>query len=530
MTGEYDEESLQHIYALLQKHKSTDLVRMVLDVAETRLSATSSLSRLSQFSGNSIESRVSAVSTDYAPTRPSSTSSGSRPPRDFLSYRSGLDPTKPGPLRMYSTPSEVLSPTNTLSISSPVPWDFDNRSIASSASKRSKPSTSDGIWFCTFCSNHKSFAAKSDWKKHEERHHETGQDWPCPIRNCFKVFDREANFVKHCQLWHPDIPPPTDIKILLLDRVVYGCGFDGCKAILAGWRERCNHVADLHMKKERRNRSDWKYSNVIHNLLRQDATRSAWKSLFAGYQLDKPRHQITWAPENSRVLKQKLECSDMRPSVDVVLHIALSLREGRPFNDVVELDPAFKTPSQDSVPTLTAAELSNVLKGTSLKHVPAQQPISSMALASDLSRSTATSFVEPHPGTLVEFNTQTFVLPRAMSMTYIDTDQESLMSLDEPDPQIPPGLDLGPSHMEPVSTPRPFETQSSQSPDNPESDFWGRYRQWVIDQIDEEIEIDYFDDEEDFDEDEEFHYAGSRRIMEERRNRPERESSAVEAA
>jgi hypothetical protein len=32
----YDEESLQHIYALLRNHRSSDVIRMVLDVAQAR--------------------------------------------------------------------------------------------------------------------------------------------------------------------------------------------------------------------------------------------------------------------------------------------------------------------------------------------------------------------------------------------------------------------------------------------------------------------------------------------------------------
>ncbi|RYF48363.1 MAG: hypothetical protein EOO38_10280 [Cytophagaceae bacterium] len=49
-------------------------------------------------------------------------------------------------------------------------------------------------------------------------------------------------------------------------------------------------------------------------------------------------------------------------------------------------------------------------------------------------------------------------------------------------------------------------------------------------QIDEEIDMEYFEEEEDWEEDEEFGYAGERRIDAERRARPERENPLIEEA
>ncbi|KAF2189357.1 hypothetical protein K469DRAFT_63884 [Zopfia rhizophila CBS 207.26] len=354
---------------------------------------------------------------------------------------------------------------DTLSQASPLPIDCDSSSIASSTTRPSGRSANEGCWFCTFCTDHKSFCAKSDWKKHETRHHETGEDWPCPFRNCFRVFDRQADFLKHCQCHHPDLPPPTDIRIRLLPRVVYGCGFDGCKAVLIGWNERCNHVADQHMKKEGMTRSEWKYSNVIHNLLRQDATRNGWKELFSALETKQPRYQITWRPENTRILKQKLECRDMRPDIDVILHTALSLREGRPFNDVVELDPSLRTPSQDSIPdfdTLSQDQLNQILKGNPTKPVPRVRSNTLTAPTYKLSGNNMNTFVEPHPGTLVEFDIPshtggTVTDANGRRISYImDIDQESLGLPSEPDPQIPPGLDLDPFQIDTGSSSKPI--------------------------------------------------------------------------
>lgn len=451
----YDDESLQHIYALLQRHRSSDVIRMVLDVAQSRPAST--ITSASRYSHLSSESRYSGFSTDYAPSLQSSASSRSQPQRETPLYRSGLNPTKP--LMATASPiSEAFSPTDTLSISSPLPVDVDSRSITASTPRPGVPISGGGPWFCTYCTEPTSFAAKADWKKHETKQHETGEDWPCPIRNCLEVLDRKLDFEAHFKRNHPEVPCPTDVRVRLLPRLVYGCGFDGCKAVLTGWKERCDHVA-LHMKpkgtEKRKGRSEWKYSNTIHNLLRQDATRSAWKSLFAEFESKQPRYQITWKPENTRILRQKLECGDMRPNVLEVVHTALSLREGRPFNDAAELDPDFITPSQDSVPRfdlLSGEQLIQVISGRAEQSVPTTRP----ALPSH-SIDPKLAFSEPHPGDLVAFDIPSPTIS-GRRISYMDVDTEDFGLSDEgPDPQIPPGLELDPSQMSFGASPKAFQ-------------------------------------------------------------------------
>lgn len=411
---------------------------------------TSTITAVSQSS----ESRFTGFSTDYAPSLQSSASSRSRAIREPPLYRSGLHPTK----HAITPTSDVFSPVDLMSIPSPVSTDIDSRSFASTSAKRSATSSNGGPWFCTFCSEHTSFAAKADWKKHETKQHETGEDWPCPIHNCLEVLDRKLDFEAHFKRHHPDVPCPIDVRIRLLPRLVYGCGFDGCKAILSGWKERCDHVAQ-HMKpkgtERRRTRSEWKYSNTIHNLLRQDATRVAWKSIFAELESKQPRYQITWSPENTRVLKQKLECCDMRPNFGEVLHTALSLREGRPFNDNVELDPEFRTPSQDSVPhfdNLSDEQLRRILSGRVELPVSTIRPVQN-AYALD----TKLAFTEPHPGDLVAFDHPSPSIS-GRRISYMEVDAEDFgLSGEGPDPQIPPGLELDPSQMIYGSPPKPFQ-------------------------------------------------------------------------
>ncbi|KAF2661396.1 hypothetical protein K491DRAFT_452550 [Lophiostoma macrostomum CBS 122681] len=437
----YDEETREHIYALLEKYEWYDVCRMVQDTALPRPNSTISVSRISLLSGKSNESRLSALSTGYTPSLLSSTSSRSKSRQELNLYRSGLNPTKPSLVPKTPSHSQVPCPEDISWQASPLPNDCDSRSVASSTTRSNAPSSSkDGNWFCTFCAELRTFSAKSDWKKHEMRHHETNEEWPCPFYNCSEVLDRAVDFQNHCRRYHPDSPPPTDIKIRLLPKLVYGCGFDNCKALLTGWDERCSHIADLHMKKEGLRQADWSYANVIRNLLRQEATRKKWKELFAALNSKESRHQVTWSPSNTRVLKQKLECCDMRPNVDELVHTALALRKDRPFNDVVELHPDFTTPSQDSIHNysiLSEAQRLRILNGLQLPLLPA---------------STTTLINEPsplfaaHPGSLVELpipnqnRELSHVSYGRRTSSIMDIDEEDLFS----DPQIPPGLELGP--------------------------------------------------------------------------------------
>lgn len=411
----------------------------------------------SRLSHLSFDSRYSGFSTDYAPSMQSSASSHSRPQQVVPLYRSGIEPKKAA-TASASPISEVFSPADTLSISSPLPVACGPRSITSPAPKSTTSSSVGGPWFCTFCPEHTSFAAKADWKKHETKQHETGEDWPCPIHNCFDIMDRKLYFEAHFKREHPHVPCPTDVRVQLLPRLTYGCGFDGCKAVLNGWKERCDHVA-LHMKpkgtEKRKQRADWKYSNTIHNLFRQDATRGAWKSLFAEFESKQPRYQITWSPENTRILRQKLECCDMRPNVLEVVHTALSLREGRPFNDAVELDANFVTPSQDSVPgfgLLVDDQVAHILSGRMDIPSPAirsAQP--SHALDPKLAST------DPHPGDLVAFEIPSPTIS-GRRISYMDVDTEDFgLSEGEPDPQIPPGLELDPSQLCYGASPKAFQ-------------------------------------------------------------------------
>jgi hypothetical protein len=201
----------------------------------------------------------------------------------------------------------------------------------------------------------KTFKAKSDWKKHEMRMHETGEDWPCIVNGCNRIFDRQKDFLKHHQRYHSGRPLPslTDIGITLLPRRVFGCGFEKCKEVSIGWDERCDHVAK-HMKNGA-TFDQWKYSNVIRNLIRQESLHDTWKEIIGCLdpRLREGRSQISWCPDNTRILRQKLQCCDLRPSREEALITALSLRSDIVLDTAQQLlPPGFIVPSRDSVPNV----------------------------------------------------------------------------------------------------------------------------------------------------------------------------------
>ncbi|CAA9961726.1 hypothetical protein PTMSG1_05103 [Pyrenophora teres f. maculata] len=371
------EESMRHIEALLARHPPHLIQRMFSQAIDSRRNSTassfmststaSSTTTSSSSSASSWRSRLSLASTfssssstinsDRAASSASSTSSRSRRRAEPRSYPAGLDPTRPVPAAIPSSSDADASvnvkvepsytPTDDVSVASPSLFPDDDKAQSQSG---------EPYMFCTYCAeqkNQKTFKAKSDWKKHEMRMHETGEDWPCIVHGCNRIFDRQKDFIKHHQRYHAGRPLPslTDIGITLLPRRVFGCGFDKCKEVSIGWDERCDHVAK-HMKNGA-TMDQWKYSNVVRNLIRQEALHDTWKELIGclDERLRESRSQISWCPDNSRILRQKLQCCDLRPSREEVLITALSLRADIPLDPMhQQLPPGFVTPSRDSVP------------------------------------------------------------------------------------------------------------------------------------------------------------------------------------
>lgn len=321
------------------------------------------------------------------------------------------------------------------------PTEEDANSIASPVAFQNDKS-GESFMFCTYCAELnilKTFKAKSDWKKHEMRMHETGEDWPCPVIGCNRVHDRQKDFVKHHSRYHSGRPllSVTDIGIRLLPRRVFGCGFDKCKDVSIGWDERCDHVAK-HMKNGS-TFEQWKYSNVIRNLIRQEALHDTWKDLFANLdeRLKESRSQITWSPDNTRVLRQKLQCCDLRPSREEVLITALSLRSDIPLDpSQIQIPPGFITPSRDSVPNvdqLSREQRMHILNGNT------NISLSRSRLAALNSALLQKSSMNPSFGKYAESPVADTDERR---ISYMDLDSEDFINLaDQSIPPLPPALE-----------------------------------------------------------------------------------------
>jgi hypothetical protein len=425
-------------------------------IASSFMSTSTASSTTTSSSGSSWRSRLSLASTfssstgssDMGASIASSTSSRSRVRRaEPRSYPAGLDPTRPVPTVMPPPETESpvdmkiepsYTPTDDISIASPTLHPDDEKS----------QSSGEPYMFCTYCAEQKSqktFKAKSDWKKHEMRMHETGEDWPCAVNGCNRIFDRQKDFIKHQQRYHAGRPLPslTDIGITLLPRRVFGCGFDKCKEVSIGWDERCDHVAK-HMKNGA-TLEQWKYSNVIRNLIRQEALHDTWKEIIGclDERLRESRSQISWCPDNSRILRQKLQCCDLRPSREEVLITALSLRADIPLDPVhQQLPMGFVTPSRDSVPhveKLSREQRMHILIGNSNPQLAQSRLASINAALLRISNSIShvpdydcgsSPFVEPQTPTVDTTNRR---------ISYMDVDPGDYLDVSQPAiPDIPP--------------------------------------------------------------------------------------------
>jgi hypothetical protein len=333
--------------------------------------------------------------------------------------------------------------------------------------------------FCTYCAEQKSlktFKAKSDWKKHEMRMHETGEDWPCIVIGCNRIFDRQKDFVKHHQRYHSGRPLPslTDIGITLLPRRVFGCGFDKCKEVSIGWDERCDHVAK-HMKNGA-SFDQWKYSNVIRNLIRQEALHDTWKELVAclDERLRETRSHISWCPDNTRILRQKLQCCDLRPSREEVLITAMSLRADVPLESVHQQLPlGFVTPSRDSVPhsdRLSREQRMQILIGNS------DPQLSRSRLASINAALIRVTNTADHSANY-DCGASPFIEPESPAIdtagrriSYMDVDPGDFLDIAQPAiPDIPHPMST--STMNPPPSQTPVLEHHHQQPHTPTEDF-----------------------------------------------------------
>lgn len=98
--------------------------------------------------------------------------------------------------------------------------------------------------------------------------------------------------------------------------------------------------------------SDWSYTVVITNLLRQSDLRDHWMYLMFTYGVEQP--WLEWSPTTARQLCQKLERRDFRPNIPFLVETAhrLSRLASVPVDTTAGqgLQVGLVTPSWDSVP------------------------------------------------------------------------------------------------------------------------------------------------------------------------------------
>ncbi|KAF2203323.1 hypothetical protein GQ43DRAFT_272739 [Delitschia confertaspora ATCC 74209] len=192
----------------------------------------------------------------------------------------------------------------------------------------------DKPFFCTFCyeagDSSRRFKKKSDWKRHETRHHETREEYRCPASNCCEAFPREEESMKHFDIHHKGDARPAIVKVLLSEKFAYGCGF--CEVSLhkmssrgtsswdKRWNERCDHVAKCMLEG-----LQWTFTNTIRELLKQPNAHEWWKELCHRYGIH--RSTLKWhLKASTRLLRQQLECNDFNPYLQSFLENAFELR------------------------------------------------------------------------------------------------------------------------------------------------------------------------------------------------------------
>ncbi|KAK3187270.1 hypothetical protein K4F52_003901 [Lecanicillium sp. MT-2017a] len=204
---------------------------------------------------------------------------------------------------------------------------------------------------CNFCLEEGLALActrKNDLKRHIEDFHHTNSQWLCPIPDCGMAFDWESAFKVHTKSQHEALrikPPPC--KVALCEQVVFACGFETCMQVFeassdgggpAKFKDYLAHVIKHY--DEGLTSGQWSYTRRMRNLLGQSAMRGAWPRI----EREGPYHMIQWDPQNSNILRKKLETrhiDDIQSIVDSA--IALGWLPDSPC----EAQPALRRPLRE---------------------------------------------------------------------------------------------------------------------------------------------------------------------------------------
>jgi hypothetical protein len=192
--------------------------------------------------------------------------------------------------------------------------------------------TNEILYFCTTCE--KSYKTRQEWRDHEYEAHERSYFWSCPETGCNQILTSSTLFEKHHQEVHgcQNCPHAYGVKRPLPSKRAWGCGFDRCKGVFDSWEKRCDHVAShfdemVHDGERSPLPSEWKYTNLMRNLLRQPDVKDAYHRVMVKcHGEDKvfwPR--MKWQVHNTTELKRRLEYRDFREGVKQLAEMAVQL-------------------------------------------------------------------------------------------------------------------------------------------------------------------------------------------------------------
>ncbi|ORY09140.1 hypothetical protein BCR34DRAFT_665693 [Clohesyomyces aquaticus] len=251
----------------------------------------SSMSTDYRYSGSSVFSqqfsRYSCASTN---TSWSGHSSSSRN-HDLQHTESGVNPNVPmasagpsiAPPRARSSRAPCQKPTLSCRENIPEGWLTCVKRL-----KRDSQSKKEPRYWCTSCGE--GFQNKSDWKRHEEVYQERFDLYPCDL--CDKPYFLDKDFRNHHQKGHSCArcvktkQHAESARLKREPRRVWGCGI--CEHYDTKWEERCRHVAKHFEDKENPKKiKDWKHSQVILSLLRQDDIYQEWIRLLGAKRVRK---------------------------------------------------------------------------------------------------------------------------------------------------------------------------------------------------------------------------------------------------
>jgi uncharacterized C2H2 Zn-finger protein len=190
-------------------------------------------------------------------------------------------------------------------------------------------------FFCTWCGE--IFNEYTEWQKHERFTHELSFYWPCPYPTCDAVFIKADKFESHHEESHGCLACNHAPKVVrsLPSKKMWGCGFDDCKEYFGDWEKRCQHVA-FHYESfargadSRSTPRQWRYSNMVRNLLRQPAVDIHFRRLLVRCHGTKKASwpALKWTVGESAELRRRLEYCDFTHGVEDVVNLAY--RSGHP--------------------------------------------------------------------------------------------------------------------------------------------------------------------------------------------------------